>query len=268
MKKILMMGKDTPEWKELTEMLSEYVSVKQCSFNLEVFRGMMRIVSPDLVIIDLADTDDIIGKIFFTLRKDYVSVPILVIGTDFQVSEYEKYMVTVQFEHLKVPVENEYIVKRCCERLEIFFKVKAFSLMDDESGEGRSRKHVLVVDDNAVVLRNMKSILDDRYSVAVATSVEQALQSMAKKKPDLIFLDYEMPVIDGRMAMQLLQAQPKYKDIPVIFLTAISNAKNVAEVLKYKPAGYILKPPVAKKILEVVSEIFEMNGNDESDDLI
>lgn len=50
-------------------------------------------------------------------------------------------------------------------------------------------------------------MLDQKYSVAVAVSGAQAMASIGKKKPDLILLDYEMPVCDGRMTMEMIRKE-------------------------------------------------------------
>ena len=65
--------------------------------------------------------------------------------------------------------------------------------------------HILIIDDNALVLRNMKVLLDERYSVSVAASATQAYMAMEKRKPNLILLDYDMPVCDGKMALQMFR---------------------------------------------------------------
>ena len=75
----------------------------------------------------------------------------------------------------------------------------------EEMGTKQSEKgHILVVDDSAIVLRNIKSILDKNYSVAVAPSGVHAFMSIGKKMPDLILLDYEMPEMNGRQVFEKL----------------------------------------------------------------
>ncbi|MCR5154681.1 MAG: response regulator [Lachnospiraceae bacterium] len=266
MNKILMIENDSEEWNQTYELLNEKFSVKKCSPGVDVFSGMMKVTAPDLVLCDLTSGDmSVMARIFSILRKYYTPIPVMVISNEFQAKEFEKYLVTVQFEHIKLPAEPKAIFKRCCERFGLSPSETTLIGNEETKFDTWGRKHILIVDDNAVVLRNMKSILQDKYSVAVATSVELAMRLMAKKKPDLIFLDYDMPVVDGMMAMQLLQAQEDYKDIPVIFLTGVSDAKYVQDVLRMRPAGYFLKPPVPDKILEAASNILEKSSFDEED---
>ncbi len=162
------------------------------------------------------------------------------------------------------PVEPIDVLNRCANRLGEQVHDKDFLAEHDSAYDTWERKHILVVDDNSVVLRNVKSILQDKFSVAVAMSAEQAMQSIAKAKPDLILLDYDMPEINGAQMLQVLRSQIDFKDIPVVFLTGVSDAKNVQKILKLHPDGYLLKPPVPKKILEIADHF--VNGRPLSDE--
>ena len=68
--------------------------------------------------------------------------------------------------------------------------------MDDILFSGK--KKILLVDDNATVLRSIKEILSANYDVSVAKSGKKALDQMRLDRPDLLLLDYEMPEMDGR----------------------------------------------------------------------
>ena len=115
-----------------------------------------------------------------------------------------------------------------------------------------------MVDDNGTALRTMKAMLEDRYEVALAISGAQAMTSIGKKRPDLILLDYEMPVCDGRMTLEMIRADEDMKNIPVIFLTAVNDRANIEAVLKLKPAGYFLKPAVKDRLIEEIDRILEL----------
>ena len=105
-----------------------------------------------------------------------------------------------------------------------------------------SRKHsILLVDDDPVCLRNMTSWLQNFYQVAVAKSGAACLSFLGKAKPDLILLDYEMPVCNGLQTLEMIRSEPEYADIPVMFLTGVSDTEKVKEAIMLKPQGYILK---------------------------
>ena len=89
----------------------------------------------------------------------------------------------------------------------------------------------------------------------MATSGMQALTLIGKKKPDMIFLDYEMPMCDGKMTLEMIREIDEAKDIPVVFLTGVSDKSHIEAVLKLKPAGYLLKPADASRIYGIIEEI-------------
>ena len=68
-------------------------------------------------------------------------------------------------------------------------------------------------------------------------------------------MDYEMPVCDGKMTLEMIRADEDMKDIPVVFLTAINDRANIQAVLKLKPAGYFLKPPIKEKLIAEIEKI-------------
>lgn len=116
-------------------------------------------------------------------------------------------------------------------------------------------EHILIVDDNVILLRTVKDMLEEKYSVAISTSSTQAFEAIVMKKPDLILLDYEMPYVDGAEVMVQLQENNDTKDIPVVFFTSSAEREIVTKLIKLNPAGYLLKPPNKQKLLELIEKI-------------
>ncbi len=116
-------------------------------------------------------------------------------------------------------------------------------------------KKVLVVDDDPIVLKTIDGVLSDEYDVTTAASALQAMASMGQSKPDLIILDYKMPVCDGPQALEMIRADENLKDIPVIFLTGENDKKHLENVLKFNPAGYLLKPCDSEKLHSLIKVI-------------
>ncbi len=256
MRKILLIGKLNSVVKETSQFLSRYFHVQLCSENAGVLEGMMKIVNPDLVFISLIGAYDIDTSIFYMLSSQYNKTPVLTIGTKEESSTFFKYYEDGQFENLIRPVENTAIMQAVCRRLALDEnEVKKDA--QEEKKEQTGKKRILVVDDNGTALRTMKAMLEEYYEVALAISGAQAMTSIGKKRPDLILLDYEMPVCDGRMTLEMIRADEEMKDIPVVFLTAINDRANIEAVIKLKPAGYFLKPPVKDKLLAEIEKILQ-----------
>jgi len=123
-------------------------------------------------------------------------------------------------------------------------------------------KKILVVDDNGLFLRTMMGWLEDKYEVSLANSPASASSSIQKSVPDLILLDYEMPVCNGAKFMELLSRTEGTKNIPVIFLTSRSDEETVKEVMELKPKGYILKTTPKEQLLSKIQDFFA--GMDEN----
>lgn len=102
---------------------------------------------------------------------------------------------------------------------------------------------ILVVDDTPANLTLMTGLLQDDYQVRAAISGEKALQiANSDSPPDLILLDIMMPLMDGYEVCRRLKADTKTQDIPVIFLTAMSEAEDEEKGLSLGAVDYITKP--------------------------
>lgn len=120
------------------------------------------------------------------------------------------------------------------------------------------RKKILVVDDDTEQLIHIKEQLEEFYNVTPVKSGDAAFKYLLKHKPDLILLDYLMPVQDGPMVLRSLREVEEYSDIPVVFLTGMTEKNTVIKTLtQLKPQGYIVKP--AKKS-EIVAKIIDVLG--------
>ena len=115
-------------------------------------------------------------------------------------------------------------------------------LTQREVQEEKSQKpKVLVVDDSMTMRYGMKKLLDEDYDVSMVDSGVAAIRAITLNQPDLVLLDYEMPVCDGRQTLEMLRSLPEFSGVPVVFLTGRSDPASVRNVMSLKPAGYLLK---------------------------
>ncbi len=103
------------------------------------------------------------------------------------------------------------------------------------------KKKILVVDDSDTVRMAMRELLGKDYQVAVANSGTSAIRSMTLEMPDLVLLDYEMPVCDGVQVLQMIRAEKEFADVPVFFLTSRVDKQSVTKVMPLRPEGYLVK---------------------------
>lgn len=105
------------------------------------------------------------------------------------------------------------------------------------------RNRILIVDDVNENLHALMNILRDTYAIVAANSGEKALElAQRQPRPDLILLDIKMPGMDGYSVLARLKANPATAGIPVIFVTALSEAADEARGLTLGVADYISKP--------------------------
>ncbi len=122
--------------------------------------------------------------------------------------------------------------------------------MEIESTSAGARAHILIVDDLPANLGVLQGVLDEAgYHVLVATSGERALTRLAYMQPDLVLLDVNMPGLDGYETCRRLKADARWRDVPVIFLTAHDDATDKLRGFEAGAVDYITKPLHAEEVL-------------------
>ena len=111
----------------------------------------------------------------------------------------------------------------------------------EESIREAHKQKILVVDDSATIRQGMKQMLEKEYLVSVAESGVAAIRAITLNPPDLVLLDYEMPVCDGRQTLEMLRSEEAFANIPVIFLTGRRDPESMIKVMPLNPSGYLLK---------------------------
>jgi two-component system chemotaxis response regulator CheY len=88
-----------------------------------------------------------------------------------------------------------------------------------------------------------------------AENGRKALQILETNKVSLIFLDWNMPEMDGMEFLKKVRSMPDYKELPIIMVTSESAKYNVVEALQNGATDYIVKPVREKVFMEKVAEI-------------
>ncbi len=134
-------------------------------------------------------------------------------------------------------------------------------LQEQERAASSNRKKILVVDDSATIRNAMSQLLRNDYEVSLVDSGVAAIRAITLDRPDLVLLDYEMPVCDGRMTLEMLRSEKSFAEIPVIFLTGQGDPEVVKKLLSLKPAGYLLKYLKAGDIKKKIDDFFAKKKN-------
>lgn len=117
-------------------------------------------------------------------------------------------------------------------------------------------RKILVVDDEFFITRSLSFMFKkEGYVCEIAHDGQEALEKIGSEKPDLIFLDIDMPVKNGYETAREIRQNPEWKDIPIIMLTAKGQDIDEKRGLEAGANEYILKPFDPKAILTRVREI-------------
>ena len=121
---------------------------------------------------------------------------------------------------------------------------------------------VLVVDDEANILLSLEFLMKKAgYDVCTAHDGEEALAEMRKARPDLVLLDVMMPKRNGFDVCEMIRANPEWKDVRVIMLTAKGRDVEREKGLAVGADDYITKPFSTREVVERVSEWLDGAGH-------
>ena len=118
------------------------------------------------------------------------------------------------------------------------------------------RKKILVIDDDPMVLKLIKGHLGEEYDIASAISGKVAYKFLENKSVDLILLDYEMPEEKGPDVYENIRRMDgSIKNVPIVFLTGVTEREKLVKALSLKPNGYLPKPINGPKLISTVSKL-------------
>lgn len=253
MKKIFLIGKFNVIMHNIYQVMAKKFDIQVCPAECEIVDGLFQMVRPDMVLISTMGFDTGHANLYKLLAEKYGWIPTLSIGKKDELRMFYDLTQTEQFHEIFRPVRLSEVLRQVNQILGI--DTDAYEGSEDVADVKSGPKTVLLIDDSPVQLRQVREILKDRYQVLMASSGVQALGILSKETPDLIFLDYDMPVMDGRKTLQKIRENECSKDIPVVFLTAINSKEKILAVAPLNPSDYLLKPVNAKRILETAQRI-------------
>ncbi len=125
---------------------------------------------------------------------------------------------------------------------------------------------ILVVDDEADIVHLLKYNLDKEcFTVFTAKNGEEGLSKIKEILPDIIILDVIMPKLHGTEVCKIIKSDERYKDIPVIMLTAKSTEKNIVDGLNIGADDYITKPFSIKVLIARVKALLRRKEHDKNE---
>ncbi len=250
MKKLFFVGQVNILIEEINHYLSDFFDVQVCEGKVLLDGGLPDGGKPDVILLSLLGMDEEKVDIFKALKVFYSDIPLMCLQASENDVTSEMLEGIFKSKRLMLPVENEKIMEEICDLLGCRYDKESRIILENFY----KKKCVLAIDDNALQLRMLNEILKAEYDVMMANSAIKALTMIGKRVPDIILLDYDMPLCDGKMAMQMIREIEETKHVPIIFLTAVKDAAHIKAVLELHPAGYLLKPAKSDMIREEIEK--------------
>lgn len=120
---------------------------------------------------------------------------------------------------------------------------------------------ILAVDDNPRNLQVVGSLLREwKYKAVLAQSASECLEYLKKRSPDLILMDILMPGMDGHEACTIIKNDIKNKHIPILFITALSDANSIVNAFNSGGVDYITKPFIREEVKARINVHLELKS--------
>lgn len=117
-------------------------------------------------------------------------------------------------------------------------------------------KRILVAEDDLDIARLVQFQLQFAgYHVTMAPDGSEALKIARKDPPDLILVDWMMPVMDGLQTVKALKLDPVLKHLPVILMTARAQGHDIQAGMQAGAAAYLVKPFQLDQLLKTIAEV-------------
>lgn len=118
-----------------------------------------------------------------------------------------------------------------------------------------SQFSILIVDDVPLnVLLVEKMLARFNFRVRTAANGEEALVQMQEEKPDLVFLDILMPVMDGFQVLEAARKQEEWADVRIVVLSALDSNRDIVRAFNLGANDFITKPIILSKLLNTIAE--------------
>ncbi|MCA1592975.1 MAG: response regulator [Acidobacteria bacterium] len=127
-----------------------------------------------------------------------------------------------------------------------------------ERTEKTRQRTLLIVDDDSDILELLRGFFErEEFRVVTAENGLEGIERAREIMPDLILLNYLMPVMDGFRACRVLKKTPYTRHIPVIIFSACAGEETIAEAFRLGAEEYITSPFSAREMLAQVNSVLE-----------
>lgn len=260
---IILVGEFNSITQNLYQFMKKDYDIQLGSSDPACLKGILEIAQAQLLLVVVTGLEKERGTLFELIEKTKPGLPVICIGTEKEIAQFPQIAARSEITVIHRPVQ----IKTIRETITKLLGVAAGDATGTEPkqadmAEKRVIQKILLVDDSQIQLRVLTNLLQKDYNVCTASSGTEALKLLPQFRPDLIFLDYSMPGLDGRQTLQKIR-ENGYGDIPVVFLTGVKERSMIRSVLELNPAGYLLKPVEQNRLFEILEELSVLKDSGE-----
>ena len=229
--------------------LSNNYDVFPAESSLKLFE-LLENVKPDLILLDV-NMPDIDGyETIRNLKADdrYSEIPVIFLTGNSDRESVVKGLSLGAVDYVIKPFTTPKLI----EIIENELHPQDFKKYPE--GETSNKPSVLAVDDVISMLRAIQYALHDRYKVYALSKSADVLDFLKTNKPDIILLDYMMPVLGGFDLIPIIKAMPEHKDTPIIMITTEGTYTHVSQALTLGASDFIVKPFKPKELNDKVAK--------------
>ena len=129
------------------------------------------------------------------------------------------------------------------------------NLKEDGKASQLERPKILVVDDDPVVRRIVLELLNNRYTVILASTGVQLPDLLQRHEPHLVILDVMLPWVNGFELCRIIKTHAQGQETPVLFLTSCKEKEDLMTGREVGASGYLTKPFYAKDLYREVERL-------------
>lgn len=271
--KILITGKNS----RIVENIADHMEadqgyrVRKCPADKYDIQDEIREIEPHIAIICTFDEDTESIKEYDVLMEcnHFAGLPVIVVANKEDVNEFKSKTRLHEMYFLPRPVSIVALYNKLFEierELGLDYEEEEEEKEPEEPEYRRyrddepriKRKHILVVDDEFEQLAQMREFLREFYDVTCIRTGPEALEYIENHHIDLMLLDYMMSKMSGPEVLYQMRTKRAYANIPVIFLTGMTDKETIVKTLvELRPQGYVLKP-VRKS--DLIARIIDVLG--------
>jgi len=247
--KIIYVDDATTSLLSFKRRLSGHHEVYPAESSKVMFKALEKI-TPDIILLDInmPDSDGYETIEYLKADERYAHIPVVFFTSNNDRESVLKGLSLGAVDYIIKPFETPSLLE-CIEK-----HVAASRTEKDKEKEEDERPRILAVDDVISILKTIKAALHANYIVHTISNPESVIDFLKLRKPDLILLDYLMPVYNGFELIPMIRELSEYKDTPIIMLTSEGTISNIKEAVSLGACDFIVKPFKENELNEKVAK--------------